>query len=37
MLDLYQRNVESTLEANGSTLEQVLRELKTTGMLIQAL
>jgi len=37
MLDLYTEHVEGTLEANGTTLEKTLRELKTKGMLIQAL
>jgi hypothetical protein len=37
LLDLYKQNVDETLQANGTTLEKALRELKTKGMLIQAL
>ena len=37
MLDMYKRHVEGTLEGNGTTLEQLLRELKRDGMLIETL
>lgn len=37
MLDLYVEHVEGTLQANGTTLQKVLRELKAKGTLIQAL
>jgi hypothetical protein len=37
MMRLYEEYVEETLEANGTTLESALAELKSNGMLISAL